>query len=293
MACLPAPLASVPPEGGHPLLLDIQGRPAHTNGTPPELVRNPAGALVSFVRKGKLRVGHPWYEPIKRAVEVVVSLVLLILAVPVMFLAALLVKVTSPGPALYAQTRVGRRGRYFQIYKIRTMHHNCESLSGPRWSTPGDPRITWVGRFLRSTHLDELPQLVNVLRGDMSLIGPRPERPEFLKVLEDAVTGYRDRLVVRPGVTGLAQVNLPADTDLASVQRKLAYDLYYIERLSPWLDLQILLGTICYVLRIPYETSRKLLLMPSKETIEQSRKMPPKPMEKLGATHERETGARA
>src|SRR5207248_4660391 len=141
--------------------------------------------------------------------------------------AMLLVKLTSPGPMLYTQTRLGRRGRPFTIYKIRTMLHDCESLTGPQWSTPGDTRITRVGRWLRRTHIDELPQLWNVLRGDMSLVGPRPERPEFIPELENAIPFYRDRLLVRPGITGLAQVQLPPDTDMDSVRRQLAHDIYY------------------------------------------------------------------
>src|SRR5205823_316253 len=115
-----------------------------------------------------------------------------------------------------------------------------------RWSIPGDPRVTLIGQVLRRTHLDELPQLLNVLRGDMSLIGPRPERPEFLPELEAAFPRYRDRLAVRPGVTGLAQVQLPADSDLDSVREKLRHDLYYIQHLGPWLDLRILICTAFY-----------------------------------------------
>ena len=105
--------------------------------------------------------------------------------------------------------RLGKNGRPFRLHKIRTMRHDCEKATGPRWAVPGDPRITPLGRFLRQTHLDELPQLWNVLRGEMSLVGPRPERPEFVPDLEQAIPHYRDRLLVRPGVTGLAQVQLP------------------------------------------------------------------------------------
>ena len=123
-------------------------------------------------------------------------------ALPIVLLAALAVRWTSRGPAFYSQTRLGLYGVPFTIYKLRTMIHNCESLTGPRWSIPGDPRITPVGWFLRATHLDELPQLLNVLRGQMSLIGPRPERPEFVPELERALPAYRQRLQVRPGVTG-------------------------------------------------------------------------------------------
>src|SRR5262249_26068901 len=156
------------------------------------------------------------------------------------------------GPAFYTQTRVGRDGRLFSIYKIRTMVDKCESLTGPRWSMPGDPRITLVGHFLRVTHLDELPQLLNVLRGEMSLIGPRPERPEFIPELERALPAYRGRLAIRPGVTGLAQVQLPADTDLDSVRAKLAYDLYYIRHRGAWLDFRILVCTALYAFGIPF-----------------------------------------
>jgi lipopolysaccharide/colanic/teichoic acid biosynthesis glycosyltransferase len=131
------------------------------------------------------------------------------------------------------------------------MYHECERHSGARWSTPGDTRVTPVGRFLRASHIDELPQLWNILTGEMSLVGPRPERPEFVPTLEAAIPRYRERLRVRPGVTGLAQVQLPPDTDLGSVRCKLACDLVYIERLTFWLDFRILVGTFFYVTRLP------------------------------------------
>jgi lipopolysaccharide/colanic/teichoic acid biosynthesis glycosyltransferase len=195
---------------------------------------------------------------------------LLLLLAPIMLLAMLFVKLTSRGPVCYCQTRLGRQGRPFTIYKIRTMYHNCERVTGPRWATAGDPRVTPLGRLLRRTHVDELPQLWNVLRGDMSLVGPRPERPEFVPQLEQAIPDYRDRLLVRPGMTGLAQVQLPPDSDLASVRRKLAYDLYYIQHISFWLDLQIVLSTLCYLARIPFSVSRNLFRVPSGEKIEQA-----------------------
>jgi lipopolysaccharide/colanic/teichoic acid biosynthesis glycosyltransferase len=180
------------------------------------------------------------------------------------------VRSTSPGPAFYTQVRVGRHGRLFRILKLRTMIHKCESLTGPRWSMPGDPRITWLGRLLRGSHLDELPQLVNVLRGDMSLIGPRPERPEFMPELEETCLRYRDRLAVRPGITGLAQVQLPADTSVASVRRKLAYDLYYIHHLGPWLDLSLLAGTLFYALGVPFSWVGPLFRIPSGKIVEKT-----------------------
>jgi lipopolysaccharide/colanic/teichoic acid biosynthesis glycosyltransferase len=190
---------------------------------------------------------------------------LLIVAAPVILLTALVVRLTSRGPAFYSQTRLGLNGRLFKIYKLRTMIHECERKSGPRWATANDPRITVVGRVLRRTHLDELPQLWNVLRGEMSLVGPRPERPEFLPELARSIPRYRERLLVRPGVTGLAQVRLPADTDLESVRRKLAYDLYYVRGLTPWLDLRIMLNTVFNVIGLP--ALGTLLLLPSAEVV--------------------------
>jgi len=169
---------------------------------------------------------------------------------------------TSRGPSLYAQKRLGRDGRAFKIYKIRSMIVDSEA-SGPRWSTEGDPRVTPVGRFLRRSHLDELPQLWNILKGEMSLVGPRPERPEFVHQLKVALPRYTERLTVKPGVTGLAQVQLPPDTDLSSVRRKLDCDLRYIEIMNPWLDLRIVACTAFGLLGIPYWVSRKILRVPS------------------------------
>jgi lipopolysaccharide/colanic/teichoic acid biosynthesis glycosyltransferase len=200
--------------------------------------------------------------------DFVFALVLSVPALPIIAVAALLVKLTSKGPAFYTQARVGRHGKLFTIYKIRTMIDNCESLTGARWSIPGDPRVTAVGWVLRATHLDELPQLLNVLKGDMSLIGPRPERPEFLPELEAALPAYLQRLEVRPGVTGLAQVQLPPDSDLGSVRRKLAHDLYYIRHLSPWLDLRLLVCTTLYAIGVPFRVFGRLLAIPSRSTIE-------------------------
>ena len=208
------------------------------------------------------------YLACKGALDFVLAALVLVLSAPAVLVAVVLVRLTSRGPVFYSQTRLGLGGRPYTIWKIRTMHHNCESRSGPQWSKPGDPRITPFGRILRKTHLDELPQLWNVFRGEMSLVGPRPERPEFVPQLERVIPHYRRRLEVRPGMTGLAQIQLPADTDLASVRIKLAYDLYYVEHAAFWLDLRILVGTIFYVLGVPRELRRKLVLIPQRETIE-------------------------
>jgi lipopolysaccharide/colanic/teichoic acid biosynthesis glycosyltransferase len=161
------------------------------------------------------------------------------------------VRLTSRGPGIYKQARVGKDGRKFMMYKIRTMQHDAEAASGPVWTQARDPRITPAGKLLRKFHLDELPQLVNVLKGDMSLVGPRPERPEFVRVLAQAIPAYRNRLAVRPGVTGLAQINLPPDSDLTSVQRKLVLDCEYIQHTGLLLDIRLLLCTFLRIFKVP------------------------------------------
>jgi lipopolysaccharide/colanic/teichoic acid biosynthesis glycosyltransferase len=198
------------------------------------------------------------------------GLALLAFFSPIIAILAVCVKLTSPGPAFYSQTRLGKFGRPYKIYKLRTMFHNCERRSGACWSLPGDARITVLGRFLRCSHLDELPQLVNVVLGQMSLVGPRPERPEFLPALEKVLPLYRDRLAVRPGITGLAQVQWAADTDLKSVRRKLAYDLYYVRMVSPWLDVRILCCTALSLVGIPIRILRTILLLPSPLSIQRA-----------------------
>src|SRR5579883_682622 len=193
----------------------------------------------------------PGYESVKPLVEFLLAAVMLLLTAPLILLIMVLVKVSSPGPVIYRQRRIGLRGRAFTIYKIRTMFLDSER-DGPTWAVPGDPRVTPVGSILRLTHLDELPQLLNVLMGEMSLVGPRPERPEFVEKLEHDLPGYRRRLAVRPGVTGLAQVQQPPDTDLASVRRKLNYDLCYVERIGIWLDVRLIAGTVLKCLGVPF-----------------------------------------
>ena len=198
----------------------------------------------------------------KSAVDFVLALTLFVLSLPIIMLCAVMVKLGSAGPILYSQVRLGKNGRPFRIFKLRTMREDAERHSGACWSTKGDPRVTAFGRFLRKTHLDELPQLWNVLRGDMSLVGPRPERPEFVPTLERAIPPYRDRLLVKPGVTGLAQVRLPADTDLESVRRKLSYDLHYVRHANLWLDLRLLICTAFHMLSVPYSVLGRLFGLP-------------------------------
>ncbi len=210
------------------------------------------------------------YGKVKVSSDCFMALLMLVLTAPLVVLAAFVVKLTSRGPIFYSQIRLGRGGKPFTIYKIRTMYHDCEKQTGAQWSKPGDSRVTPVGRFLRKSHIDELPQLWNVLRTDMSLVGPRPERPEFVPQLEQALNRYRERLLVRPGVSGLAQVQLPPDTDLNSVRRKLAHDLCYVERMSFWLDLRILVCTALHMLGLPYAASAKFLALPGGEPVERT-----------------------
>jgi lipopolysaccharide/colanic/teichoic acid biosynthesis glycosyltransferase len=190
-----------------------------------------------------------------------VGLVMLIPGMLITGVLVILVRMTSRGPGIYSQQRVGRGGKVFTLYKIRTMRIDAEVSTGPVWTQDNDPRITPVGRVLRKLHMDEFPQLLNVVRGDMSLIGPRPERPEFTQVLAKEIPGYLDRLAVRPGITGLAQINLPPDSDLDSVRKKLAVDLDYIEKADWYLDARIALCTLFRLCGIGgYRAARMLKL---------------------------------
>ena len=205
-----------------------------------------------------------------RVCDLALALVIAAIALPIIILAATAVRLTSRGPSFYTQMRVGRGGKVFRIYKIRSMVHECESLTGPRWTIPGDPRVTPVGWFLRRTHIDELPQLWNVLKGEMSLIGPRPERPEFVRELARNIVDYADRHTVLPGITGLAQVQLAPDTDLESVRRKLRYDLHYIDHAGIGLNLRILVATFLHMLGVSFARMRTLGLVPGPMVVERS-----------------------
>jgi len=215
-------------------------------------------------------------QVIKRSMDIVGAIVGLILTIPVWLVLPILIKLDSRGPVFYSQTRVGcnrRRGhrRYcqrtdsverrrrdrrredhdgqlFRVLKFRTMVDNAERDSGPVWATSNDSRVTKLGAFLRKSRLDEVPQFINVLRGEMSLIGPRPERPNFVARLSDEIEGYSRRLEVKPGITGLAQVSGGYDSSLSTVKEKIEYDLYYIDNWSFWSDIKILFRTVAVVL---------------------------------------------
>ncbi len=187
-------------------------------------------------------------QQLKRYSDVLISLALLLLTAPLLLLAALLIRLQDGGPVLYRQRRTGLLGAPLDVLKLRTMVPSAE-LGGAQWASRRDPRITPVGRWLRRTRLDELPQLLNVLRGEMSLIGPRPERPELEHELEQVIPNYRLRHWIRPGLSGWAQVNMPYGSSVQDVERKLSYDLFYLRNASIWLDLLILFKTIKTVLK--------------------------------------------
>jgi sugar transferase (PEP-CTERM system associated) len=186
-----------------------------------------------------------WFlETAKRAIDVLFAAIGLLLLAPVMPIVALLVKLTSPGPILYHQTRVGRSGRPFMVHKFRSMRADAEAATGAVWATSGDARVTRVGRFLRRTRLDEVPQLWNVLVGEMSLVGPRPERPEFVAQLQQTIPFYGFRHGVRPGLTGWAQVRYTYGATVEDALEKLQYDLFYIKHITIAFDLFILFSTM-------------------------------------------------
>jgi sugar transferase (PEP-CTERM system associated) len=176
--------------------------------------------------------------------SLIFSVISLIIGAPLMLLTALAVKLTSRGPVLYRQRRVGINGRVFTVYKFRSMYVDAEARTGAVWASKDDPRITPLGKWLRKLRLDELPQLWNVLKGDMSIVGPRPERPEFVEMLALQIPYYRQRLAVKPGITGWAQINHKYGDTLVDSMIKLEYDLYYIKHLAPALDFYIIFHTI-------------------------------------------------
>jgi sugar transferase (PEP-CTERM system associated) len=185
---------------------------------------------------------------VKRAFDIVASLVLLLLAAPVMLITALLIAFESGVPILYRQERVGQGGRIFQVIKFSSMRNDAERDGKPRWATSNDNRVTRVGRTIRKLRIDELPQLFNVLKGDMSLVGPRPERPYFVEQLSEQVPFYGARHSIKPGVTGWAQVRYAYGASVEDSVQKLQYDLYYVKNHSLFLDLLIFVETIEVVL---------------------------------------------
>jgi exopolysaccharide biosynthesis polyprenyl glycosylphosphotransferase len=188
-----------------------------------------------------------YIKKVKRLFDIAVSITAILLSAPLLLAGMIAVKLSSPGPIFYRQARSGRFGRVFNVTKLRTMVVDAEK-GGAVWSTENDPRVTPVGRFLRKYRIDELPQFFHVLAGYMSFVGPRPERPEMIGKLADAIPYYQERLMIQPGITGWAQVNYPYGSSVADSRRKLEYDLYYMKNMSVFLDVFILLDTVRIVL---------------------------------------------
>ncbi|MCC6550932.1 MAG: undecaprenyl-phosphate glucose phosphotransferase [Ignavibacteriaceae bacterium] len=188
-----------------------------------------------------------WEKNTKRLMDIVFSFLMLVLSLPIVLLTAIAIKFDSKGPVFFTQERVGLKGKIFRIVKFRSMYIDAEANTGPVWSTKDDPRVTRVGRFIRKVRIDEIPQVFNVLRGEMSLIGPRPERPYFVELLSQEIPYYKRRLRVRPGITGWAQVRHKYDETLDDVKGKIRYDLFYIENMSLRMDFKILLRTVFVV----------------------------------------------
>jgi len=188
------------------------------------------------------------FSIVKRAIDIVLSCIGLLITLPFFPLIALAIKLDSPGPVLFRQERVGNREKRFVLYKFRTMGQDAEKETGAVWAEKNDPRVTKLGRFLRGSRIDEIPQLINVLKGEMSFVGPRPERPEFVEKLKQVIHYYSKRHFIKPGLTGWAQVRYPYGSSVEDAVEKLRYDLYYIKNICPFLDTLIFFETIKVVL---------------------------------------------
>lgn len=189
-----------------------------------------------------------WEKKLKRLMDIVLSFILLIVTLPITLISSIAIKLDSSGPIFYLQDRSGMNGKIFKMVKFRTMIKDAEKHSGPVWSTKDDPRVTKIGKLIRKIRVDEIPQVYNVLKGDMSFVGPRPERPFFVEKLSEEIPLYKRRLKVRPGITGWAQVKHKYDENVEDVKMKLRYDLYYIENMSLRMDFKIIFRTIFVVL---------------------------------------------
>jgi exopolysaccharide biosynthesis polyprenyl glycosylphosphotransferase len=189
-----------------------------------------------------------WEKKLKRIIDILASLFILIITFPVTIITALAIRIDSPGSAFFKQERCGIEGIGFKMIKFRSMYQDAERQSGPVWSSKNDPRITSIGKIIRKVRIDEIPQMINVLKGEMSLVGPRPERPYFVEMLSKEIPYYKRRLKVRPGITGWAQVKHKYDESIEDVKIKLRYDLFYIENMSLRMDFKIIFRTIFVVL---------------------------------------------
>ena len=238
------------------------GKSRHSRSNPND-PRRTNGRSISVVVQPKF----PWYFGLKAGIDFVIALFLLAVSLPVIVVAGILVKLTSKGPVFYQQTRLGKNGREFTVFKLRTMIHNAEATTGAVWAKSIDPRITRIGMILRRTHIDEFPQFLNVIFGQMSLIGPRPERPEFAEHLEWKFPLYFNRLLVRPGISGIAQLNLPPDSDIEGVRTKLIHDLYYVQHVNPWLDARIFAVTAWVFFKSIFQCIGMFSVLPGKKRV--------------------------
>lgn len=240
---------------------ELQGVIAQCDGTPVgiKIVPDLYDVIIGQVRTNQI-YGFPlieilpqlmpvWESIVKRLLDILISLIFLIGFLPVWILIALAIVIDSKGSVFYTQKRVGKDGKHFSMIKFRSMFRSAETITGPVWATDNDPRITRIGRVLRRLRLDEIPQFINILDGDMSLVGPRPERPYFVDKLKEMFPLYTRRLRVRPGITGWAQVKGDYDQELEDVKEKLEYDLYYLENMSLRMDLKIILNTLYVMIR--------------------------------------------
>ena len=189
-----------------------------------------------------------WEKRIKRVLDVLFSFIILVVSFPVVLISAIAIKLDSEGPVFFTQERCGMNGELFRMVKFRSMFVDAEKRTGPVWSTKDDPRITRVGKVIRKLRIDEIPQMANVLKGEMSMVGPRPERPFFVEKLAEEIPYYKRRLKVRPGITGWAQVKHKYDETIEDVKVKLRYDLFYIENMSLRMDFKIIFRTVFVVL---------------------------------------------
>lgn len=229
----------------------IQGVPVLDLAAFYELTRSevPLESLkASWLIYGKGFVQNPMRAAVKRAFDLVTSSILLVLASPIMLLTMLAIRLDSPGPVIYQQERVGRGGRTFMCLKFRSMRTDAEKDGVARWAVKNDSRVTRIGAFIRKTRIDELPQLLSVLRGEMSMVGPRPERPSFVAQLREQIPFYDVRHSIKPGVTGWAQVRYSYGSTVDDARRKHQFDLYYVKNNSLWVDLLVLIETVSVVL---------------------------------------------
>ncbi|SJZ49572.1 sugar transferase [Selenihalanaerobacter shriftii] len=200
-------------------------------------------SILKQKRNNNLR--YHLYLSTKRLLDIIVSVLGLILTLPIMLIVAIAIKIDTPGPIIFKQSRLGLNGEEFIIYKFRSMVKNAEAETGPVWAKKNDPRITKVGHFIRKRRIDELPQFLNILKGEMSLVGPRPERPVFIDKFSKNYTDFRDRLLIKPGITGLAQVTGGYEL---SPHQKVRLDIFYIKKRGLLLDIKVLLKTVLIII---------------------------------------------